>query len=174
MPNFSKTYHWLATLAFILPTVICNDSFIAWSKPVPNYQIGTTIKIPNKELRVVGFKLLGKTINSSSYGKLSAFGNWVTVAIDLKNTSNRTASFSSSQFEIVDTKGKVYAADFKGNFYSTDRASHFLDGTQLPPNTKARFYLLFDVTPGAKIVKLVFQQEPYNNPNKKISINIGS
>jgi hypothetical protein len=127
--------------------------------PVILPQIGETITEGNWAYRVTKVDT-AKTVTWSEYGnKTDAKGEWVIVAITLKNIGKETYSLNTWDFEVHDSAGIKYKGDTTGPgmMYAEYKGGSSLSDS-FPPGVQVETYAIFDVNPEAKGLKLWLAQ----------------
>lgn len=113
------------------------------------------VQVGEVALLVASAQNAGKSITYSSFGnKLEAAGTWVAVKIRIANTSNKTKSLGTWDFELTDSQGRTYEASSQSFTYAIFQSLKS-PSDPIPPGSAIETTLLFDVTANATGLKLV-------------------
>lgn len=119
------------------------------------------VSVKNWDMAVAGVERPGKELVWSDFNNKSvAAGTWFVIAFDMKNTGNTNFGVNTPDFELQASGGITYkfTTDFGAISYGTFKKGQGIGG-QVPPGVTVRYYLIFDVAPDAKDLKLIFKQD---------------
>ena len=159
-------------LLILLVVLVAVVNQVSQRPTTPADQVGTIgqkVTVPNWDL-VVNQPTTSKSLVWGEFGSSSnAVGTFVVVPVDLTNASKQAYLVNYFDFQIIDNQGRVYAAntDLVGLSYSKHAGGQDLT-TEVPPGTTIKAYLVFDVSPQAQGLKLMFKQG--NNPQVSLGI----
>jgi hypothetical protein len=120
---------------------------------------GKTIYVDDLSITVVEVKSLGKKISGNQFFNFEALGTWQMVVVDVTNTGSSTESLPTHRFALKDASGNTYDISSETGFYSVISGNKSWLNLELPPSLSERFYLLFDVTPGANGFQFIVKGE---------------
>lgn len=119
------------------------------------------VSVKNWDMAVAGVERPGKELVWSEFGnKAMAAGTWIVIAFDMKNTGNTNFGVNTPDFELQAAGGITYkvTSDIAAFSYATYKKGQNIGG-QVPPGVTVRYYVIFDVAPDAKDLRLVFKQD---------------
>jgi len=122
--------------------------------PFPK-KLGETIYIDDLSITVVEVKFLGKKLSENQFVNFEALGTWQMVVVDVTNTGSSTESLPIDRLALKDASGNTYDISPTTGAYSVIAGNKSGFALELPPSISERFYLLFDVTPGANGFQLI-------------------
>lgn len=134
----------------------------AQAKPTPTAvvlpAVGTPIAEGNWVYRVNEVER-AETVTWSQYGnKTDAKGEWIIAFLTIKNIGKETYALNAWDFEIHDSASIKYKADsMTSSMYAEYKGASGL-GDDFPPGVQAETYILFDVNPDAKGLRLWVSQ----------------
>ena len=140
------------------------------------YQIGQKVSIKGWELTAEASLKPGKTLEWSEFGNSqTASGKWLVVPVTLKNSSQDAKEVSYSNFQVVDAVGKTYQhwGDlFTASMYVQYRKRQpLINPVQVVSGGIVRSFLLFDVSPDAKGLKLTFKPTSWQGEETMIELD---
>lgn len=108
-------------------------------------------KVGKIRCQVIDFQSLGESFGVE-YATVTASGIFVAVLAKCTNVSKRTRRVHSTDFNLVDSAGRVYAVDTKGSYYFAiaNQSEHHKNPEflQLHPNVDTYIGCVFDVPAG--------------------------
>ena len=116
---------------------------------------GETIYVDDLSITVVEVKFLGKKLSENQFVNFEALGTWQMVVVDVTNTGSSTESLPIDRLALKDASGNTYDISPTTGAYSVIAGNKSGFALELPPSISERFYLLFDVTPGANGFQLI-------------------
>ncbi len=118
-------------------------------------KLGETIYVDDLSITVVETKSLGKKMSENQFANFEALGTWQMVVVDVTNTGRSTESLPIDRLALKDASGNTYDISSQTGAYSVIAGNKSWLTMELPPSISERFYLLFDVTPGANGFQLI-------------------
>ncbi len=103
----------------------------------------------------------GKELVWSQYGnKSQAAGEWLVVAVEMKNTGDRNFGVNTHDFELKTATGATYnvSSDLGAYGYSETKGGQRIGG-QVPPGVTVRYHVVFDIAPDATGLAFTFKQD---------------
>jgi len=139
------------------------------------YKIGEKVSIKDWELTAEASLKPGKTLEWSEFGNSqTASGKWLVVPVTIKNSSQDAKEVSYSNFQVVDAAGKTYQhwGDlFTASMYVEYRKRQpLINPVQVVSGGTVRSFLLFDVSPDAKGLKLKFRPASWHGEETLIEL----
>ncbi|WP_449417860.1 DUF4352 domain-containing protein [Phormidium nigroviride] len=139
------------------------------------YQIGQQVSIKDWELTAEAALKPGKTLQWSEFGNSeTASGKWLVVPIALKNSSQDAKEVSHSNFQVVDAAGRTY--QHWENFFTASMYVQYRKRQPLITPVKVvsggtvRSFLIFDISPDAKGLKLRFRPASWQGEETLIEL----
>ena len=139
------------------------------------YQIGQKVSIKDWELTAEAALKPGKTLQWSEFGNSeTASGKWLVVPIALKNSSQGAKEVSTTNFQIIDAAGRTYQHwenFFTASMYVQYRKRQTLIGpVKVVSRGTVRSFLIFDISPDAKGLKLRFKPASWHGEETLIEL----
>lgn len=133
------------------------------------YSIGDRVVMRDRAITVTEHEYLD-TLNALPGNQFSedtkAKGKFLIVALQVENTGNETGNMAWSNFEVVDSQGRVYdEADWSVSHEAQSQFDVDSKSESLPPGMSMPTVLVFDIAPDAENPVLVW------NDDAKISLN---
>ncbi len=126
--------------------------------PIPS--VGQAVSLKNWDVTVVTVEKPGPMLQTSSGGnKKTAIGQWIVLAVDLKNTGKENFGLNDFDFVLKDANGASIKVKNDLGFesgYNSYRGG-LAYNTQIPPGSTVHAFIAFDVGPDANGMKLEFQ-----------------
>jgi len=127
--------------------------------PLPS--LNQVVSAKNWDIALTAVEKPGKTLAWSSYGnKTTASGTWLVVSLDATNTGRENFGLDYSDFTLYDGNGIKYnvTEDSGVRYGYTESRGGSNVGAQVPPGVTVHYYIVFDINPEAKGLRLEFSQ----------------
>lgn len=125
------------------------------------YGIGDVVTADGWEI-TVGKVEDGKSSVGDEYLNAEAQGQFVTVALSVKNTESEPDFFFEDNIKLGDDKGNSYSSDSEAGFYVDENSLLFLE--EINPGNTAEGVLVFDVPEDVSPDRLTFEGGIFSDP----------